>query len=245
MRSTNPVLANAFKEKPLAAEGTMTVQGVIWKTMLSLGLILLSGGFTWMQFAKTGNLQAVNGYMMLGALAGFVLALVTVFKADWSPVTTPLYALAEGLFLGGISAVLEAQLPGIVVQAALSTLGTLFVMLAAYQSGLIRATEKFKLGVLAATGGIALVYLISFVLSFFGIAPSFIYQGGPLGIIFSLIVVAVAALNLIMDFDVIEQGAARGAPKYMEWYGSFALMVTLVWLYVEFLRLLSKVREQR
>jgi len=244
MNSTNPTLTNAFTSRPLATEDRMTVRGVVWKTMFSLALVLLSGGFTWFQFVKTGNPQAVSGYMMLGALAGFGIAIATVFKREWAPITTPLYALAQGLFLGGISALFNAQFPGIAFQAALLTIGTLFTMLAAYQSGLIKATEKFKLGVVAATGGIAVVYLVSLVLSFFGMTPSFIYQGGVLGIVFSLIVVAVAALNLIIDFDAIEQGAARGAPKYMEWYGSFALMVTLVWLYVEFLRLLSKIRER-
>ena len=182
--------------------------------------------------------------MLGGAIGGFVLALITTFKKEWSPVTAPMYALVEGFFLGAISAVFEARFPGIVFQAVLLTFGTLFALLAAYRSGLIKVTENFKLGVVAATGGIALLYLASFVLSFFNINVPVIHEASWLGIAFSLFVVVVAALNLVLDFDFIETGAAARAPKYMEWYGAFGLMVTLVWLYVEFLRLLSKIQQR-
>jgi uncharacterized YccA/Bax inhibitor family protein len=177
-------------------------------------------------------------------VGGLILALVTVFKKEWSPVTAPMYALVEGFFLGAISAVFEARFPGIVFQAVLLTFGTLFALLAAYRSGLIKVTENFKIGVVAATGGIALLYLASFVLSFFNINVPVIHEASWLGIAFSLFVVVVAALNLVLDFDFIETGAAARAPKYMEWYGAFGLMVTLVWLYVEFLRLLSKLQSR-
>jgi len=169
---------------------------------------------------------------------------VTVFKKEWSPVTAPMYALVEGFFLGAISAVFEARFPGIVFQAVLLTFGTLFALLVAYRSGLIKVTENFKLGVVAATGGIALLYLASFVLGFFNINVPVIHEASGWGIAFSLFVVVVAALNLVLDFDFIENGAAARAPKYMEWYGAFGLMVTLVWLYVEFLRLLSKIQQR-
>src|SRR5262249_19043928 len=156
---------------------------------------------------QTYNPSLVSGLMMVGAIGGLILALVTVFKKEWAPVTAVLYALFEGLFLGGISSMLEASFPGIVIQATSLTFGTLAVMLFAYQSGLIRATEKFKLGVVAATGGIAIVYLISIVLSLFHISVPFIYGNGWFGIGFSIFVVVIAALNFVIDFDFIEQGA--------------------------------------
>ncbi len=182
--------------------------------------------------------------MVVGAIGGFVVALVTIFKQTWAPVTAPLYALLEGLVIGGVSTIFEAQFPGIVIQAAGLTLGTCLALLLAYKSRLIRATENFKMGVVAATGGIALFYLITLVLGFFGIRIPLLYSNGWMGIGFSLFVVVIAALNLVLDFDFIEQGAARGAPKYMEWYGAFGLMVTLIWLYLEMLRLLAKLRSR-
>jgi uncharacterized YccA/Bax inhibitor family protein len=191
-----------------------------------------------------GNAAAVSGWMMLGGIGGFITALVTIFKKEWAAITAPIYAALQGLLIGGLSATLEASFPGIVIQAAGLTFGTLFAMLFAYQTGLIRATDKFKMGVVAATGGIAIVYLVMMVLSFFGVQPSFMYSSSWLSIGISLFVVIVAALNFIIDFDVIEQGARLSVPKYMEWYGAFALMVTLVWLYIEFLRLLAKLRNR-
>ena len=186
----------------------------------------------------------VTIYALGGAIGGFILAMVTVFKKTWSPVTAPLYALVEGFFLGAISAVFELKYPGIVFQAVVLTFGTLGALLAAYRSGLIRATENFKLGVVAATGGIALVYLVSMGLRLFGKDIPLIHESGLVGIGFSLFVVEIAALNLVLDFDFIESGVEAGAPKYMEWYGAFGLMVTLVWLYIEFLRLLAKLQSR-
>jgi uncharacterized YccA/Bax inhibitor family protein len=183
--------------------------------------------------------------MLGGLVGGLVVALVTIFKKEWSPISAPIYALLEGLALGGISAIFDKSYPGIAMQAISLTFGVTFVMLLAYKFRIVQATRGFKLGVIAATGGIAIVYLISMVMSlFFHTQMSFLYAATPLGIGISLFVVIIASLNLIIDFDMIETGARMGAPKYMEWYGAFGLMVTLIWLYMEILRLLSKVRRR-
>ena len=230
--------------------GAMTLNGTVNKTGILLLLSVLTAAFAWTQSVVTGPdgtamvAPGVTIYALGGAIGGFILAMVTVFKKTWSPVTAPLYALVEGFFLGAISAVFELKYPGIVFQAVVLTFGTLGALLAAYRSGLIRATENFKLGVVAATGGIALVYLVSMGLRLFGKDIPLIHESGLVGIGFSLFVVVIAALNLVLDFDFIESGVEAGAPKYMEWYGAFGLMVTLVRLYVEFLRLLSKIQQR-
>lgn len=248
MRSSNPALpANTFTSVRAQAERSeaMTVQGTVIKTALLLLLVLLSAGWVWMKFVKAGNSgAAVAPWIWVGAIGGFVLALATVFKQTWAPITAPLYAVLEGLFIGGLSSTLEAAYPGIVIQAVGLTFGTLFAMLLAYQSGLIKATENFKLGVVAATGGIAIFYLVMFVLSFFHIGTSLLWGGSLMSIGISLFIVVIAALNFIIDFDFVEKGAKMNVPKYMEWYGAFALMVTLIWLYIEFLRLLSNLRQR-
>ncbi len=224
----------------------MTLNGTVNKTGLLLLLALLTACFAWSQtLTPEGEvLPAARLYLLGGAIGGFIVAMITTFKAKWAPVTAPLYALLEGFFLGAISAIYEARFDGIVFQAVLLTFGTLFALLFAYRSGLIKATENFKLGVVAATGGIALVYLATIVLGFFNVNIPFIHESGLIGIGFSLFVVVIAALNLVLDFDFIENGVQQGAPKYMEWYGAFGLMVTLVWLYIEFLRLLSKLQSR-
>ena len=244
MRSGNPALsAKAFERFDVyEPTRTMTVEGTATKTGMLLVLVVAAAGVTWTMFQNSPG--GVMPWMIGGGLGGFVLALVTIFKRNLAPVTAPLYAVAEGLFLGGISAYYNSFYNGIALQAACLTFGTLFAMLIAYRTGLIRATEKFKAGVVAATGGICLVYLVSFVLSMFGISNPAVYGAGLLGIGFSLFVVVIAALNLVIDFDFIERGAQHGAPKYMEWYGAFALLVTLVWLYLEILRLLSKLNRR-
>ncbi|WP_343228770.1 Bax inhibitor-1/YccA family protein [Pseudoxanthomonas sp. SE1] len=226
--------------------GAMTLNGTINKTGILLLLTVLTAAFSWNQALGPDGLPAPGFavYMWGGAIGGLVLALITVFKKTWSPVTAPLYALVEGFFLGAISAVYNAQFGGIVMQAVMLTFGILFALLFAYRSGLIKATENFKLGVVAATGGIALVYLASIALGFFGIKIPLIHESGLIGIGFSLFVVVIASLNLVLDFDFIETGVEQGAPKYMEWYGAFGLMVTLVWLYLELLRLLSKLQSR-
>ncbi|HYM85661.1 MAG TPA: Bax inhibitor-1/YccA family protein, partial [Pseudoxanthomonas sp.] len=219
-------------------------------TGILLLLAVLTAAFAWNQ-SITVDAEGVKaiapgmiGYVLGGAIGGFILALVTIFKKTWAPVTAPLYALVEGFFLGSISAMYELRFDGIVFQAVLLTFGTLFALLMAYRSGLIKATENFKLGVVAATGGIALVYLATIVLGFFNINIPLIHESGIVGIGFSLFVIVIAALNLVLDFDFIENGVEQGSPKYMEWYGAFGLMVTLVWLYLEFLRLLSKLNSR-
>jgi len=225
----------------------MSINGTIHKTAILLALVLLPAAFVWRQFYLSGaNHASVQTWMIGGLIAGIVFAFATIFKMTWAPVTAPLYAVAEGLFLGGISAMFEQAYPGIVMQAISLTIATLFAMIIVYQTGLIRVTERFKWGIMAATGGIALVYIVSMVLSyFFNIQLSFIYGNSLFSIFFSLFFVGIAALNFILDFDMIEQGSRVGAPKYMEWYGAFALMVTLIWLYIEILRLLAKINSRR
>ncbi len=243
LRSGNPALgADTFTRiGPVADSEAMTIGGTVNKTALSLGILLVAAAYVW----NRGVGGAVGLWVGVGAIGGFVLAMVTVFKKTWAPVTTPAYAAFEGLALGGISVAFESAYPGIVSQAVFLTFGTLAALLVAYRSGLVRPTENFKLGIVAATGGIALVYLASFILGFFGVGIPLIHSSGTFGILFSLFVVVIAALNLVLDFDFIEQGAARRAPKYMEWYGAFGLLVTLVWLYLEILRLLAKLQERR
>lgn len=245
MRTANPTLAsNAFSGFGSIAERTaMTVGGTVNKTMILVLLAVIPAAWTWNLFLQSGA-AATTPWLWTGLIVGFILAMITAFKKEWAPITAPLYAVAEGLFLGAISAAFNAAYPGIVIQAVGLTLATLFVMLITYQMGWVKVTESFKLGVVAATGGIALVYFVSIIVSFFGINFSLIYGNGLFSILFSVFVVGIAALNLVLDFDVIQQGASKGAPKYMEWYGAFALMVTLVWLYIEMLRLLSKLRSR-
>jgi uncharacterized YccA/Bax inhibitor family protein len=247
MRTANPALgATTFSGlgRVARAEAAMSIQGTINKALLLLLCVFITATWAWSIFFKSGNAAAVAPLMGVGAIAGFIVALVTIFKPAWSGVTAPIYALLEGLFIGGLSSIAEAQYPGIVIQAVGLTFGTCLALLLAYKSGLIRASENFKLGVVAATGGIALFYVVSILLGFFGVRVPLVYGSGPVGIIFSLVVVTIAALNLVLDFDFIEQGAAQGAPKYMEWYGAFGLMVTLIWLYLEILRLLMKLRSR-
>jgi uncharacterized YccA/Bax inhibitor family protein len=247
MQTANPVLSDktfdAFSGFARPAS-TMTVGGTVNKTGVLLACVLAGAAFTWSRFSRA-NPAEVMPFLIGGGIVGLVLALVTTFKMAWAPFTSPFYALAEGLVLGGLSAMIESQYPGIAMQAVAMTFGTLACMLLAYRAGLIRATERFKLGVVAATGAIFLVYLLSWLLSLFGFHGFSVLSGnGLIGIGFSVVIVGVAALNLILDFDLIESGAQRGAPKYMEWYGAFALMVTLIWLYIEILRLLSKIRSR-
>ncbi len=247
MRSSNPTLSDKAFESEHALPGVapMTIEGTVNKTAMLLAMVVVPAVYTWtLLFNNPGSPAIVAPWMLGGAIAGFILAMVTVFKHAWSPITAPLYAVCEGLLLGGLSAIFELRFPGIVIQAVGLTFGTLFALLMAYKSGLIKATENFKLGVFAATGGIALLYIVSMVMGFFGRSIPFIHESGPIGIAFSLFVVVIAALNLVLDFDFIEKGAERGAPKYMEWYGAFGLMVTLIWLYLEFLRLLAKTRRR-
>jgi len=245
IKTSNPALGqNTFRDVAGFGGESMTVSGAVNKAGILMLLCVASAAWTWNRFFATGDPASVAPMLMIGGIGGFVLALVTIFKKEWSAITAPLYALAEGALLGGISAMFELQYKGIAIQAVMLTFGTLVAMLLVYRSGLIKVNDKFRIGVVAATGGIALFYLAQFILEFFGITFHTINSGTPLGIGFSLLVVGIAALNLVLDFDLIEQGARYNAPKYMEWYSGFALMVTLIWLYLEMLRLLAKFRSR-
>ncbi len=248
MRTANPALnSKTFTGfEPLTdTVHVMSLQGTVNKTAFLAFLVLISSTWIWKMYYISLNPATVMPWMLGGAFGGFIVALVTIFKKQWAPLTAPIYSVLEGLFLGGISAIFENHYPGIVIQAVSLTLGTLFCLLLAYRSGLIKVTENFKLGIIAATGGIALIYLATLFLGIFGIGMPFIHETGIIGIGFSLFVVTIAALNLVLDFDFIESGVAHGAPKYMEWYAAFGLMVTLIWLYIEILRLLAKLRDRR
>lgn len=237
-KSSNPALSNnaltRVYESAGADSGLMTISGTVNKMIISLLLLAIAGYFSW-NHVMTGGSTSI---MWFGAIGGFALAMVTIFKAEWSGYTTPAYAILEGIFLGAISAFFESMFPGIVFQAIALTLGVAFTMLFTYRTGLIRATAKFKRGIIAATGGVAIFYLVSIIGSFFGGGIN-LFQMGLLGVGIQLVIVVIAALNLILDFDRIEQLAAKGSPKVMEWYGTFGLMVTLVWLYLEILKLLA------
>ena len=222
----------------------MTMSGTVNKTGILLICAIATAAWTWHLFLEDHDPTVVMPLMLLGVFGGLICAMVTIFKKEWSPVTAPAYALLEGLVLGGISASMDVRYPGIGIQAVSLTFGTLFVLLLAYRSGLIPVTQKFRMGMVAATGGIMAFYLLEMILGIFGIHFTSVNGSGPIGIGFSLIVVAVAALNLVLNFDFIERGVQYGAPKYMEWYGAFGIMVTLVWLYLEMLRLLSKMRSR-
>src|SRR5881628_3841140 len=242
MRTSNPALnARTFadlRRDPNAPP--MTLEGTVNKTAFLLFLVVVPAAWVWSQVRV--NPAVATQWILLGGLA---VAFATILKKEWSPITAPIYAALEGLALGGLSSVLEMKYPGIAMQSVALTFATLAVMLVAYRSGVIKATEKFKLGVVAATGAIALYYVIGFVLSFFGVAMPFLQGNSTASIVVSGVIVVVAALNLILDFDFIETGVQGGAPKYLEWYGAFGLMVTLVWLYLEILRLLAKTRSRR
>ena len=246
MRTANPTLnENVFKTaaEDSYGESAMTIQGTVTKTFILLILVVAASSFTWKMFLTSG-MGAVYPWMIGGAIGGLVMALVTIFAKRWAFITAPIYGLLEGFLLGGLSAMLEAVFPGIVIQAVGLTFGTLFVMLTIYKTGIIKVTDKFRIGIIAATGSIMLIYLATWVLGFFGVAIPYIHGNGWIGIGFSLVVLVIAALNLVLDFDFIERGQELGAPKYMEWYGAFGLIVTLIWLYIEFLRLLAKLRSR-
>jgi uncharacterized YccA/Bax inhibitor family protein len=252
MKTSNPALnGNTFENLPRTQYGgvidetaRMTLTGTVNKTGILLLCAIASAYWIWHQFSLSRDMADVTPWMMGGLIGGLVFAMITIFKKEWSPVTAPIYALLEGLVLGGLSALMELRYPGIAIQAVGLTFGTLFVLLLAYRSGLIPVTQKLRMGIVAATGGIMIFYLLQMLLGFFGITFTSINGGGFIGIAFSLFVVAIAALNLVLDFDFIERGVQYGAPKYMEWYGAFGIIVTLVWLYLEILRLLSKLRSR-
>lgn len=247
LRTGNPALkADTFTNYSTQVTGgvdsdAMTLNGVVHRAALLLLFVIGTAGVTW-KYAFAGQFNMVFPLMIAGLIGSTILGFVTIFKKELAPKTSIFYALFEGLTLGGISAVFELRYPGIVMQAVSMTFGTLLCLLAAYRSGLIKATENFKLGVVAATGGICVAYLFSMVLGMFGI--HMVHSGSAMGIGLSLFVVIIAALNLVLDFDFIETGVEMRAPKYMEWYAAFGLMVTLIWLYLEILRLLASSRSR-
>ncbi len=238
-RSGNPVLnKSTFLSSDVQSE-KMTINGTVNKTLISLILLITSGYYC---FTSISPIIIIGG-----AIGGLIVAIITIFKKEWAPITVPIYALLEGCFLGGISYMYNTMYEGIVSNAIFLTIGILLSLLFAYKSGWIKPTENFKLGLVAATGGIFIVYLVNFVMSFFGSQMGImdINNSSMFSIGFSLFVVIIASLNLVLDFDFIEEGAEKGAPKYMEWYGAFGLLVTLIWLYLEILRLLAKLNSRR
>jgi uncharacterized YccA/Bax inhibitor family protein len=245
MKTSNPALnSQVFQSEHMAFGETMTLDGTVNKTGILLVCAGASATWAWHVFMQNRSAASVLPLMWIGLIGGLIFAMITIFKKTWAPVTAPAYSLLEGLALGGISAVLEVRYPGIAMQSVGLTFGTLLVLLVAYRSGLIPVTQKFRLGIVAATGAIMLLYIAEMILGFFGVHFSSINGNGMIGIGFSVVVVTIAALNLVLDFDFIESGVRAQAPKYMEWYGAFGLMVTLVWLYIEILNLLAKVRSR-
>lgn len=246
-KSSNPVFKeNVFHKDYTASSDVMTVNGTMNKTALMLLIVIAGAIFTWNKFFEAmainpeSGAAAVMPWVIGGGIGGLITAIVTAFRPQSSGISAPIYAIFEGLLLGGISAIFEAMYPGIVMRAVALTLAVFLSMLFLYRSGIIKVTKKLQMGIFAATAGIAVVYLASFIGGFFGMEFSFLHGNSNFSIGFSLVVVAIAALNLVLDFSFIERAAGSGAPKYMEWYGAFGLMVTLIWLYLEILRLLSK-----
>lgn len=239
MRSGNPTISEKIFQRSgeaIPAGETMTANGAANKTGILFLILLIGASISWY--------NPTSLFMWGGMIGGFILAMVTIFKKEWSPVTAPLYAAFEGLFLGAVSVMYASFYNGIVFNAVLLTIGIFAAMLFIYRSGIIKVTQRFRMGIVAATGGIFLVYMATFILGFFGVNVSLITGNGIMGIGFSLVIVVIAALNLVLDFDMIDKGAEYGAPKYFEWYCAFGLMVTLVWLYLEILRLLGKLQER-
>ena len=224
-------------DAPMAVEGKMSVAGAVNKTVLLTGLLLITAAISY----QMPNMIFLAG----GGIIGFIVVLVAAFKPHLSKYLAPTYALCEGLFVGTISAMYAASFDGIVFNAFISTVGILAAMLFIYRSRIIEVTQRFRTGVVAATMAIALAYLVNFVLSLFGVSMPMMHQGGMFSILISVGVIVVATLNLLLDFDNIEKGAQHGAPKYMEWYSAMGLLITLVWLYLELLRLLSKIARDR
>ena len=233
-RSGNPAFQKHFNDNQNVVGEVMTLDGTVNKTGILLALCFGGAYLGW-------NAQAL---IMPAILIGFAIALFTIFRPKNSPYTAPAYAAIEGVALGAITAVFESVYPGIGIQAIGLTFGILATLLFCYKSGIVKPTENFRLMIISATGGIFILYLVNLIMSFFGNSIGFIHSNGIGGIAFSLFVVGIASLNLVLDFDFIEEGSEAGLPKYMEWYGAFSLMVTLVWLYLEILRLLAKIRSR-
>jgi uncharacterized YccA/Bax inhibitor family protein len=242
--SNNPVLSKEDVWSPAGTGDVMTVQGAVTKTIFALLVTIGAAAFVWRGFFLE---QDITPYMMVGAIGGLVVGLVNSFRGAAGPISTTLYAGFEGLFIGGISAYVQnnPKYRGLPFQAVVLTFGVMFAVLAAYKARIVQATEGFKMGIMAAMSGLCLVYLVGFVMAIFGARIPYIHESGPIGIGFSVFVVGLAALTLVLDFDLIERGARSGAPKRMEWYAAFGLLVTLIWLYIQILRLLMKLQDSR
>ncbi|WP_270180899.1 Bax inhibitor-1/YccA family protein [Alkalihalobacillus sp. CinArs1] len=240
MRSGNPVLKNDIFRNTGEQGETMTLGGTVGKTFVLFLFLLGTAVYTWYRFTQG---EDVIFMMMIGGIGALVVALITVFVKKAAPITAPIYAALEGFAIGGISAILENQFPGIVIQAAALTFSVMGVLLFLYAARIIKVTKNFRLMVVSATLAIFVVYLLDIVLNMFTtMTVPYLHSNGVIGIGISVFIVAIAALNLVLDFDFIERGVDARAPKYLEWYGAFGLMVTLVWLYIEILRLLQKIR---
>ncbi|MDE3234973.1 MAG: Bax inhibitor-1/YccA family protein [Bacteroidota bacterium] len=245
--SGNPTLSQKFFNKTanasLQAQGIMSVRGTLNKFGFLMMMVIGGAVYTWHLY-DTGNPTLMSTLMMVGIFGGLIAALGITFKPTWAGYLAPAYGILEGFFIGGLSAVMndafKEKYPGLIMQAVGLTFGVAIAMFLLYNFRIIKATEKFKSIIITATMGIAIFYLLSMVVRMFGVNMPFLYDASPLGIGISLFVVAIAALNLIIDFDMIERGSEMGAPRYMEWYGAFGLLVTLVWLYIEILKLLSR-----
>jgi uncharacterized YccA/Bax inhibitor family protein len=227
-----------------AWRSVMTLDGVVMKSLVLL--VLLVGGAAFGYTATETSELGVQlpGWIIPALLVALGVAIATIFRPLWARFTAPIYAVLEGAVLGAISAAYEFRFDGIVLQAVGLTIGVFVLMLVLYGTGTVRPTEKFRAGVIAATGAVMLVYFVSIIFRVFGSEVPMIHESGPVGILFSLAVVAIASMNLILDFDFIEKGVNNGAPKALEWYAGFGLLVTIVWLYLELLRLLSKLRSR-
>ncbi len=245
-KSSNPVFKeDDFKSSNQYGSGTvMTINGTVNKSFLLVAITIMAAFYVWNLFAASGQVGAITPYLYGGAIGGFIVAIITVFKKNIANITGPIYAVLEGFVIGGLSAKLEVFYPGIAFQAAGITFCIFSALLFAYKIGHIKVTENFRNMVIIGTIGIGLTYLLSFMLSFFGMSFPFIHDSGPIGIGFSLFVVGLASLNLVLDFDFIHRGSGNNLPAYMEWYAAFGLLVTLVWLYIEVLRLVTKLRSR-
>lgn len=244
IRSGNPTMRAMSRHAPTAVGERMSVGGTVGKTLLLFLLLTMTAGWCWHRFF-TGGAAAVEPFVLIGAFGGLVLALATTFKPNWAHITAPLYAILEGLFVGAISAMLSARYGAIVLHAVLLTFGVMLTMLALYTSGIIRVTQKFRMGVVAATGGILVFYLVTWILGLFHVQTGYLFYGSTTSLIISVAILVIAALNLVLDFAFIDETSRAGAPKYLEWYGAFALMVTLIWLYLEALRLMANLNARQ
>jgi uncharacterized YccA/Bax inhibitor family protein len=227
---------------PVVGADTMTVNGTIWATAALLVLVVAAGVFGWNSVTLDAETVSLPGWSLLVVFGALGVAMLTIFKPDLARVTAPVYALLQGAFLGAISGVYNAAYDGIVVQAVMLTIGVFAMMLFLFATRIIQVTDKLRMGIVAATGAVLLVYVVNLVLSLFGSSVGFLHDTGAIGIAISLVIVGVAAFNLLLDFDFVERGVAAGAPRKMEWYAAFGLLVTIVWLYIELLRLLGKLQ---